>query len=126
MINAILVGAGGFFGAVCRYLLGNLSLKLWGANYPYGTLIVNVCGSLCIGFMSAWLLTVPDPRASRLRLIAITGFLGGFTTWSSFALDYTNMCRETQYWQAAGYIGLHLLLSFAAVFAGFWAARRLC
>ena len=123
MINALLVGAGGFLGAIARYLTGNLATRLWGTSYPYGTLIVNVAGSFLIGLASAWLLTISNTQAARMRCFIIAGFLGGFTTWSSFALEYTQMCKDTAYFQAAGYIALQIVLSLAAVFAGFWTAR---
>ena len=128
MLNAVYVGLGGCVGAILRYWSGEACSRLLPATFPCSTLLINVLGSLLIGFISqaclCWGARLGSEEA--LRLFLITGLLGGFTTWSSFALDYTRMLSQgtaEQYCQAAAYISGHLLLSLAACALGLWLGR---
>lgn len=90
MINALLVGAGGFAGAICRYLISLLPV---GGSFPAKTFVTNVLGAFVIGLIAAAAArgTGLGPRAT---LLLKTGFCGGFTTFSTFALEsYDLMSR---------------------------------
>ena len=80
------VGVGGAIGAMARHAVGAASLRLLGPNFPWGTLTVNVAGSLAMGLFIAWLVA-REPHTSVMRAFVATGVLGGFTTFSTFALD---------------------------------------
>lgn len=90
--NWLLVMAGGCLGAASRYGVGLLTARLWGTNFPWGTLLVNLAGCFIIGLLFALAdrsrLLTPD-----VRLLLITGYLGALTTFSSFALETVNAGR---------------------------------
>jgi len=118
MIGIVLVGVGSFFGGVLRY-----GLSIWVHRaldnpwFPYGTLTVNVLGCLVIGFLAG----IAETRAvftSEARLFLFVGILGGFTTFSSFALETFSLARDTQNIAALINIGLQLILGLLAVWIG--------
>ena len=88
----LLVMVGGSLGAASRYGVGLLTARLWGVNFPWGTLIVNLVGCFIIGLLFALAdrsrLLTPD-----VRLFLITGYLGALTTFSSFSLETVNAGR---------------------------------
>ena len=89
MNGVLLVAAGGALGAVARYGMGLLGVRLFGADFPWGTLAVNVIGGVAMGAVFAlW----GDKRA--LTLLLATGVLGGFTTFSSYALEVVRMMQR--------------------------------
>ncbi len=117
MMNILAVAAGGAAGSVLRHLSGKTALVLFGLAFPYGTLFVNVFGSFLMGvFIGAFSLygTVSQEMKSFLTV----GFLGGFTTFSSFSLDVVTLYERGDIGLAALYVGLSLILSLAAIFAG--------
>src|SRR5206468_5136586 len=86
LIAYLWVALGGIFGACARYFLARLVAKHAGTDFPYGTLLINVSGSLILGFFMIW----STERAlvdQRLRLLVAIGFCGAFTTFSSFAFE---------------------------------------
>ncbi len=93
------IGLGGFLGANARYLIQVWASGLWGANFPYGTMIANVLGSFVIAFFLTLVATWPS-FSPQLVLFFATGFLGGFTTFSSFSFDLF-LLFENQGWFAA-------------------------
>lgn len=116
-MNLILaVFFGGGLGAVARhYTVAGLS----GASgtFPYGTLAVNVIGSFIIGALME-IMALKWQVSQEVRALMITGFLGGFTTFSAFSFDFLKLVETNQYMPAALYAGLSVALSLAAVFAG--------
>lgn len=113
MLNCLFVGLGGFLGAVARYLCTRLPLAPEG-GFPLTTLFVNVLGAFVIGLIAAgaskhagW-----DPR---LVLLLKAGVCGGFTTFSTFALETSSLLQGGKLWTAAAYILLSVLLSVGAV-----------
>ena len=122
MINLIAVASGGALGAVARYLTGTLTLRLLGPAFPWGTLTVNIVGSLIMGLFIAWL-AKRSGTGHELKLFVATGFLGGFTTFSAFSLDVANLVEKGASAAAAGYILASVMLAILAVFAGLWAGR---
>lgn len=122
MINILLVAIGGAAGSVCRYLFGALTLRTIGAAFPWNTLGVNIIGSLAIGFLAEAIIKgVSAPL--DLRLLLITGFLGGFTTFSAFSLDVWLLYERGEVMSAALYVAASVVLSLLATGAGIAIAR---
>jgi len=108
-----LVTTGGALGTAARYVLSGLVANAFGETFPWGTLIVNFTGSFAVGFFFA--LTAPDGRlfvSRETRQFVMTGFCGGYTTFSSFSLQTLNLMRDGQWasagWNVAGSVGLCL------------------
>ncbi|MGE0364673.1 MAG: fluoride efflux transporter CrcB [Phycisphaerales bacterium] len=121
MLPAILVGLGGGTGAIARYLVGLASLKLLGDRFPFATLFVNVLGCLLIGaLISAWTGGTGEARSphEHVRLLLVTGLLGGFTTFSAFGLETFTLYKQHHLALAALNIMLNIVLGIAAVALG--------
>jgi fluoride exporter len=124
MINLALVGAGGAFGAMARYLTGQGFQRLLGPGQPYvATLAVNVVGGLLMGLLIGALALRGDGD-ERWRLLLGVGVLGGFTTFSAFALEAVAMLERRAYGLMAAYVAGSVLLSMLALMAGLTLARR--
>lgn len=119
----LLVFVGGGLGAAARHGVDRLALAWFGPAFPWGTLAVNVVGSLAMGLLIAALAAVPGGVSSNLRLFLATGVLGGFTTFSAFSLDALTLWEGGQTAAALGYVTASVILSLAAVAAGFFLAR---
>ncbi|MES5096924.1 fluoride efflux transporter CrcB [Agrobacterium sp. BA1120] len=124
MLNIALVALGGAIGSVARYLVGLWGVRLAGANFPWGTITVNVVGAFLIGLMVEMVARRFDASA-EMRVFIVTGILGGFTTWSSFTLDAVVLFERGDMGLAALYLGASLVVSFAAIFAGLALGRAL-
>ncbi len=122
MTNLFLVALGGAIGASLRHLSGIAALRIMGTGFPWGTLFVNVFGSLIMGFFIAWL-TKRTGTSNEIRLFIATGILGGFTTFSAFSLDVANMVERGAMTSAFSYIAASVVISLAAVFIGLWFGR---
>jgi CrcB protein len=118
MVNLLLVGAGGFFGAVSRYGIGQLFPT---SKFHLGTLAVNLIGCLLIGVAFGFLSREAIARPAQLLLI--TGFLGGFTTFSTFGLDTLKMIHDGAYASAAIYVAVSAVAGLALVAAGYEFAK---
>ena len=117
------VGLGGFLGANARYGLGRLIVDRFGTAFPWGTLIVNVSGSLAIGVLLTLLLDRLAP--DRWRLLAVIGFLGGYTTFSSYAFEAITLTDRGQLVRAGAYVVASNLAALAACALGIAVARSL-
>ncbi|MET3599855.1 fluoride efflux transporter CrcB [Martelella mangrovi] len=115
--HALLAAAGGAIGSVGRYLVGVYAVRWFGPNFPWGTFIVNIVGSLLIGLLVEAVARALNQSAD-MRIFIVTGFLGGFTTFSSFSLDAMNMIERGDVVPAVAYIAASLVLALIAVFAG--------
>ncbi|MGG7579841.1 fluoride efflux transporter CrcB [Rhizobium sp. YTUHZ045] len=124
MIQALLVALGGAIGSVLRYYVGQWALRLMGPAFPWGTLAVNVVGCFVIGVF-AELVARKFNASMELRLLLITGFLGGFTTFSAFSLDAISLFERGEAVAGGLYIAASVGLSMAAVFAGLAIMRAL-
>ena len=123
MTEVLLVGAGGFIGAVSRYgVLVGISRLLGQPAFPWGVLTVNVTGSLLIGVL-AGLAETRQFLGAEARLFLFIGVLGGFTTFSSISNDTLVLLRDAQYASAAGNVALSVALGLVAVAVGYAAAR---
>ncbi len=116
MIDCIAVGIGGFIGAVCRYLIGMVPLKE-GCTFPIKTFLINIAGSFLIGIITA-LAMKTDPLDSRTVLFLKVGLCGGFTTFSSFALETADLMKDGKIHLVALYTVLSVTFGVLAVFAG--------
>jgi CrcB protein len=119
------VAAGGAIGAVMRYLTTAAVHRVLPPTFPYGTLTVNVVGSLVVGVLGGVFAARADSSDHLLQLFLIVGVCGGFTTFSAFSADTFHLIERGAMGAAAANITLQLVLSLAAVFAGFWMARQL-
>ncbi len=116
------VGAGGAIGAMARYAVGAASIRLLGPNFPWGTLAVNIVGSAAMGLFIAWLVA-KEPQSSLTRAFIATGVLGGFTTFSAFALDAVTLYRDKSLTIAGAYVAASVILSIGGLFAGLAAGK---
>ncbi len=123
MSNLLLVVLGGGIGAGLRHLSGTVTLRVMGPAFPWGTLFVNVFGSLVMGLFIAWLVKRSGGTSQELRIFFATGVLGGFTTFSAFSLDVANLVEKSAHTDALFYVATSVLLSIGAVFAGLWIGR---
>lgn len=114
----MLVGAGGFAGAVARHLLGGWLMAVSAQpRFPVGTLAVNVLGCALIGVFAALASHLPALNGSA-RLLLVTGLLGGFTTFSAFGLETMLMLRRGDAGLAAAYVAASVVLGLVAVALG--------
>ncbi|WP_375284374.1 fluoride efflux transporter CrcB [Marinicauda pacifica] len=125
MNHLLFIAAGGALGAVSRHLVNQAGLRWLGPEFPYGTFLVNVGGSLMIGLLVGWLAQAGRPDATEIRFALGVGFLGAFTTMSAFALDVVVMAERKMLGLALAYASGTVVLSVLAVFAGLLIARRL-
>ena len=118
MKDLLLVGIGGFIGSVARYKLGGLVLHLaTQQRFPYGTFAVNVLGCLVMGLLAGAAARY-EVFGPGTRLLLFTGVLGGFTTFSAFGLEATQLIRRGEFGIAALYAGSSVVLGIAAVWVG--------
>jgi len=124
MSLVLLAAAGGAVGASLRYLTNIVCGHLFGSAFPWGTLTVNVFGSLLMGLLVA-LFALRWNAPLEVRTFLTTGLLGGFTTFSAFSIDFAVLVERKAYFGAAGYAGGTVALCFLAVFAGLMLGRAL-
>jgi len=105
------VGVGGFFGAICRYLVSTFLQTNLSSHFPVGTLGVNVIGSFMIGFLALYFQAHSSPE---FKLMIVTGFLGALTTFSTFSFETVMLFDEGMYIKALSSILLNLTLSLLA------------
>lgn len=119
IINAAVVGLGGFIGVLARYGLGGLvHRQLPFTTYPYGTLVVNLLGCFAIGVL-AGLAESRQLFGPEFRMFVLIGILGGFTTYSTFGYETFLMLRDAEYLRATVNVGMHVLLGLTLVWLGF-------
>ena len=121
MINALIsVVLGSALGGTARYFVSGVVARRVGETFPWGTLTINVSGAFLIGVFAALardnasLFAAPDPW-----LFAVTGFLGCYTTVSSFSLQTLALARDGESGRALGYVAMSVALSIGAVAVGF-------
>lgn len=119
LINAAMVGSGGFIGALARYgLSGLVHRQVPFATFPYGTMAVNLMGCCAIGVI-AGLAESRQLFGPEFRTFALIGVLGGFTTFSTFGYETFAMLRDAEYLRVAANVGVHVILGLALVWLGY-------
>lgn len=118
------VAIGGAFGAVARHLINVSPLAAVFDRFPLPTFVINVSGSFLIGFLLI-LLTDRFEVSEAVRMAVIVGFLGAFTTFSTFEMEIYGLTSERQHLTALLYLALSIITGFAAVVAGVRLARLL-
>ena len=119
LINALLVGTGGFLGALARSgLSGWVHRQLPATTFPFGTLAVNMVGCLAIGVIVG-LIESRQFFGPELRTFALIGILGAFTTFSTFGFETFAMLRDGEYVRAALNIAVQVVLGLALVWLGY-------
>ncbi len=125
MIWTILqVGLGGALGAIGRYTTGLAASRLLGSGFPFGTFAANVIGSFIMGVAYVFLMT-RDEQISPLVPLIMTGFLGGYTTFSAFSLDLWSLIDQERLIAAVLYFGGSIGVAFVALVGGILLARGL-
>lgn len=122
MKMVLMVALGGAVGAVGRYLVGVGATRLIGHGFPWGTLIVNIAGSLIMGVLIA-AVALRYSVSNEMRAFLTIGILGGFTTFSAFSLDFVVLFERKDYGLAMFYLGSSVGLSILALFVGLSIAR---
>lgn len=124
MLATLLVFIGGGIGAALRHGVNVATARGLGIGFPWGTLIVNVAGSLAMGLLAAWFALKADAGVSQhVRLLLTTGVLGGFTTFSAFSLDVVLLWERQAVVAAAAYVLASVVLSIGGLIAGLWVVR---
>ena len=119
-MNTLWVGLGGAIGSIARYQIGLFAMRRW-AGFPWGTLAVNILGSLLISMLMQLVLRGRLDESARIALGV--GLLGGFTTYSSFNYETIALAQQGAWGRAVAYVGLTLLGCLAAGVLG-WAVTR--
>jgi CrcB protein len=113
LINYLVIGAGGFIGAIMRYITAIWVGQSWGRSFPLGTFVVNVGGSFLIGLLMT-LLAEKYMANPQWRLFLVVGFLGAFTTFSTFEYETANLAKDGELLLAALNVILSVFCGFAA------------
>lgn len=119
-MTILVVATGGALGAVARYLTTGWVQGLTGDFFPWGTLVVNVLGSLALGAGLVWLQA--SVASAEARQFVAIGFLGSFTTFSTFSYETAAMLRDGEWWRAGGYVAGSVGVGLVAVIVGMSAA----
>ena len=125
MISTIAVVAiGGAFGAVARHGVNIGAVQIFGHGYPWGTLIVNILGSFLMGVVIAKFAAM-DQVPQELKTLCVTGFLGAFTTFSTFSLDFVTLWERGEMLPAISYVLASVVVSILALFLALFIMRSL-
>lgn len=117
--NILWVGLGGAVGSICRFLAQKYLTQLYPHPFPLGTFVVNMLGGFLIGLFFG-IATKHEYFTPTFRLLLMTGFCGGFTTFSAFTLEGIQLLNEQKFLIFTLYFGLSVLLGLIATFIGVW------
>jgi CrcB protein len=112
------VGLGGFFGSIARYTISVAAAARWGPLFPWGTFVINITGSFILGFFMAFAHYRPWLHA-QVRLLFAVGFVGAYTTFSTYTYESLRLMMDGQFVLAALNVTGSVVVGLAAVFAGF-------
>jgi CrcB protein len=113
---------GGAIGAGARYLIGRAFMHAGLIEFPWATLTINVTGSFFMGVLIE-VLALRFNASNDLRTFLATGVLGGYTTFSSFSLEFATLYERGDMTAAFGYVAASVILGLIAIFTGLWIAR---
>lgn len=122
-MTLLMIAIGGALGSVARYLSVAGATRLFGAGFPAGTLLVNIAGSFLMGMAAVLLIERMAGDGSRFAPLVMTGFLGGFTTFSAFSLDAVLLYQSDRIGAFLGYVVASVALSILALLAGMMLMR---
>ena len=124
LTDFLVISLGAVAGANARYWISRFALREWGAAFPFGTLVINVLGSLVVGFFMIWATerVLIDPR---WRLLVVVGFCGAFTTFSSYAFESMSLFEHGQWLLMFANVTGNNLLCLAAALGGMALGRVL-
>ena len=117
MLKYLLIGTGGFLGSVLRYWTSVNAYKVFGEKFPYGTFVVNALGCLLIGFIAE----ISENRflvSPEIRIFLMIGFIGGYTTFSTFGYETFVLLHDKDYLTAFANIFLSVIVCLASVWIG--------
>lgn len=122
-MNYLLVFVGGGLGASLRHAVNVGCARAWGINFPYGTFLINITGSLVMGLIAGYL-AFKGEASQPWRLFIMTGILGGYTTFSAFSLDAITLYERGEIGMALFYVVGSVVLSIAGLVAGLALVRH--
>lgn len=125
VVYVLLIFIGSGLGGIFRYWVSNLSYMIFGRQFPYGTLLVNVSGCFLMGFCFVLILERYAGLSSLLRSFILIGFLGGYTTFSSFSIETMNLFESGDWFKAIMNIVLSLCLCLIATGVGIIGGKQL-
>ena len=123
MLKIVNIAVGGAVGALLRYWVSGVTCRMLSSSFPWGTLAVNLIGSLIIGFL--WGLSETVVFSQNLKLFVFIGMLGSFTTFSTFSLENLNLLRDGEYWLVFANISASIIFGLILAAAGFFMAKLL-
>jgi CrcB protein len=124
MIAYLIVFFGAGIGGALRHGMNLLAARLLGTDFPFGTLAINITGSLAMGLLAAYFAFKGD-SSQHWRLFLTTGVLGGYTTFSTFSLDTALLWERGEVFLAALYVGASVAVAILGMFFGLWLMRSL-
>jgi len=124
MTNYFIIGLGGFFGAVARYIVALWIGQRWGRTFPLGTFVVNISGCFLISFLMS-LFTEKFMVNPQVRLFLVIGFLGAYTTFSTFEYETGNLVKDGEWSIALANVILSVIAGFVALKSGEFIAKSI-
>lgn len=113
----VLIGLGGFLGALSRYVLSKWVGERWPTDFPWTTFSINITGSFVLGILFVFYIP-QEAGLTPIRDLAATGFLGAFTTYSAFSYEMLCLITSGKKWTAAGYFVGSLAMGLVSAYAG--------
>ncbi|HOW27187.1 MAG TPA: fluoride efflux transporter CrcB [Elusimicrobiota bacterium] len=119
MEKYLCLALGSLLGGFSRYQLGGFVYRFWGADFPYGTMVVNLCGCLLVGFFNS-LAEVKFVLGTNSRILLMTGFCGAFTTFSTFILESSNLLKDGEWLKVVLNVGGSVVFGYLLFRVGAW------
>ncbi|MGB2601762.1 MAG: fluoride efflux transporter CrcB [Candidatus Omnitrophota bacterium] len=123
MLKFFNIAIGGAVGALFRYWISGITYRLFSGDFPWGTLAVNLIGSLVIGLI--WGVSETVAVSQNMRVLIFIGILGSFTTFSTFSLENFHLLRDGEYWFVFGNIMASVVIGIVLVFTGFFISKSI-